>query len=65
MLKRSWADYEDDEDLPILPWERPLVKPVVKNPTNKFYLLELEDQSDGEYCIGCETGCDCESSHTC
>ena len=63
MFKRAWADYEDDEELPPIPWDWAPIKPnseVVKLVNNKFWLLDLEDS-----CIGCETGADCESAHTC
>lgn len=72
MFKRAWADYEDDEELPPLPWHLAPIKPkseVVKPVNNKFWLLDLEEDSeeefDEDYCIGCETGADCESAHTC
>ena len=72
MFKRAWADYEDDEELPPLPWILIPVKPkpqAVKPFNNKFWLLDLEEDSeeefDEDYCIGCETGADCESAHTC
>lgn len=72
MFKRAWADYEDDEELPPLPWDLAPIKPkseVVKPVNNKFWLLDLEEnpeeEFDEDYCIGCETGADCESAHTC
>ena len=72
MFKRAWADYEDDEELPPLPWDLVEVKPkpeAVKPVNNKFWLLDLEEDSEEEFdedsCIGCETGADCESAHTC
>lgn len=54
MFKRSWADYEDDEDLPPIPWNLVPVKSVqkvkpvkpVKPANNNFWLLELENNSD-------------------
>lgn len=70
MFKRAWADYKEDEELPPLPWNllpkftEPVKEPVKKF-TNTFSILELEDDSDDEFCIGCESGCDCPSSHTC
>ena len=70
MLKRAWADYEEDEELPLLPWNLlpkvvAPVKETVKKFANAFSILELEDDSDEEFCLGCESGCDCPSSHTC
>ena len=75
MFKRSWADYKDDEQLPPLPWDLVVIKPKsqavkpAKRVNNKFWLLDLEEESDEEfdedYCIGCETGADCNSAHTC
>jgi len=72
MFARKWADYEDDEALPPIPW---LVKaePVPENKplNNKFWLLDLEEEDDTDeefdedFCIGCESGTDCASSHTC
>lgn len=65
MFKRAWADYEDDEELPPLPWILIPVKPKpqsVKPVNNKFWLLDMEEDSDEEfdeyYCIGYETGSD-------
>lgn len=75
MFKRAWADYEDDEELPPLPFGLIVIEPkpeAVKpvNPVNnKFWLLDLEEDSeeevDEDYCIGCETGADAECAHTC
>lgn len=70
MFKRAWADYEDDEELPPLPQELINSKPEpVKSFNNKFWLLDLEDESeeelDEDYCLGCETGADNDSAHTC
>ena len=70
MFKRAWADYEDDEELPPLPGDLVAIKPKSETVklVNKFCLLDLEDSeedSDEDYCIGCETGADCESAHTC
>jgi hypothetical protein len=65
MLKRAWADYEDDEELPPLPWSLIPVKPkpqAVKPVNNKFWLLDMEEDSDEEfdedYCIGYDTESD-------
>lgn len=72
MLKRVWADYEDDEELPPIPWD--LVKinsksEAVQSVNNKFWLLDLEEDSeeelDEDICIGCETGADTRYAHTC
>ena len=72
MFKRAWADYEDNEELPQLPWNLAKIKSnheAVKPLNNKFWLLDLEEDSeeefDKDYCIGCETGTDCDSAHTC
>ena len=72
MFKRAWADYEDDEELPQIPWYLVTVKPKpesVKPVNNKFWLLDLEEDSekefDEDYCIGCETGADADCAHTC
>lgn len=72
MFKRAWADYEDDEELPPLPFCLIAIKPkpeAVQPVNNKFWLLDLEEDSeeefDEDYCIGCETGVDCDSHHTC
>lgn len=72
MFNRAWADYKDDEELPPLPWKLGVIKPkskAVKPVNNKFWLLDLEGDSeeefDEDYCIGCETGADCKSAHTC
>ena len=71
MFKRAWADYEDDEELPQIPWYLVTVKPkpeAVKPVNNKFWLLDLEEYSaeefDEDYCIGCETGADADCAHT-
>lgn len=67
MFNRAWADYEDDEELPPLPWSLIPVKPkpkpqAVKPVNNKFWLLDMEEDSDEEfdedYCIGYDTGSD-------
>lgn len=72
MFKRAWADYKDDEELPPLPRNLVVIKPkpkAVKPVNNKFWLLDLDEDSeeefDEDYCIGCETGADVESAHTC
>ena len=72
MSKRAWADYEDDEELPQIPWYLITVNPkpeAVKPVNNKFWLLNLEEDSeeefDEDYCIGCETGADADCAHTC
>lgn len=68
MFKRAWADYEDDEELPQIPWYLVTVKPkpeAVKPVNNKFWILDLEENSDEDLCIGCESGVDCSSAHTC
>ena len=71
MFKRAWADYGDNEDLPPLPWILVTIKQkpeAVKPVNNKFWLLDLEEESeysDEEYCIGCESGVDCSFHHTC
>lgn len=72
MFKHAWADYEDDEELPPLPWDLATIKSspeIVKPVNNKFWLLNLEKDSeeelDEDYCIGCETGVDCNAAHTC
>jgi hypothetical protein len=66
MFKRAWADYEDNEELPPLPWNF-VVTP--KSPiTNKFWLLNMEENSedsDEDFCLGCETGTDAACTHTC
>ena len=43
MFKRAWADYEDDEELPQIPWYLVTVKPkpeAVKPVNNKFWILD-------------------------
>ena len=67
MFKRAWADYEDDEELPPLPWILTVTKTKIspKPTNNKFWLLDLEEDSEEEFCIGCETGADAACAHTC
>ena len=71
MLKRSWADYKDDEELPTLPWCLSVEVKVklqinpVKSGNNKFWLLDLEEEFDKDFCIGCESGVDNPFDHTC
>jgi hypothetical protein len=67
MFKRAWADYEDDEELPPLPWILTVTKTkILPKPTNnKFWLLDLEEESEDKFCIRCETGADAACAHTC
>lgn len=71
MFKRAWADYGDDEELPPIPWGFVVIDSKIPNNSavNKFWLLNVEENSDEEfdedYCLGCETGADASCAHTC
>lgn len=56
MFPRRWADYEDDEELPPLPWKSTSSQTP---PFNPFSVL------DEDFCLGCETGLDSAYCHTC
>ena len=75
MMKRSWADYEEDEDFPPIPVEWlqssslkltncDMSTTSIKN--NPFVVLvdEEDDEEELDFCIGCETGTDY-YNHTC
>jgi len=70
MFNRVWADYEDGEELPPLPWYLVIIKPKPEtlNPVyNKFWvlLLDCEEEFDEDYCIGRETGAISSSTRVC
>jgi len=60
MFPRRWADYEEDEDLPVLPWKQ---SPVKKVGSNFFSVLSEDTENEEDFCLGCETGTDVH--HTC